>query len=220
MRANEIFSQTELDEGKIGDTIKTAMVTGALAISGANAYDEVKSKLITPEIQQIEVSPTVEQPAVQDSAAQAAQSAREEALYVMALTMWGEAREHGQQGMRAVGHVIVNRAKANRPMFGEGIRGVALKRKQFSCWNKGDPNREAMGNIASLPEGSPDHRRWEQAKRIAQEILTGRDRDPTGGALFYHTIDVEPSWARGIEPIKMVADHVFYRDFAHADDQG
>lgn len=215
MRAYEIFP-SEIQEGKLGDTLKTAVMTGALAISGVNAYDEVKSKLASPSQIQSDSLPEIE---IEPPTA-AERKREQEALYVMALTMWGEARRHGQQGMRAIGHVILNRARANRPMFGNGIVGVALKRKQFSCWNKGDPNRQAMQNIASLPEGSPDHRRWEEAKKIAREIITGQSHDPTGGALFYHTLDVDPAWAQGIEPIKMVADHVFYRDFARTKDQG
>lgn len=216
MRAHEIIIQP-VDEGKIGDTLKTAAVAGALAFSGTNAYDEVKAKLTPLQIQQ---DTSAEPPAEEQPTESEVSKEHEEALYIMALTMWGEARAHGHKGMRAVGHVILNRAKADRPMFGKGIRGVALKRRQFSCWNKGDPNREAMRNIGSLPEGSPDHRRWEEAKKLASDILTGKDRDITGGALFYHTTDVDPAWATGIEPIRTVADHVFYRDFAKADELG
>lgn len=101
-------------------------------------------------------------------------------------------------------------------MFGHGIMGVSLKRKQFSCWNKNDANRAKMQEISQLPEGHPDKVRWEQAKKLAERIVSGEDSDPTNGALFYHTTDVNPVWAKGVKPTGQYANHVFYDDFARA----
>jgi spore germination cell wall hydrolase CwlJ-like protein len=82
---------------------------------------------------------------------------------------------------------------------------------QFSAWNHGDPNRAAMLNIADLRSGSRDHRLWLDAKRIAADILGGRSADPTGGALFYHTADVQPAWSRGVLPVAQIGGHLFFR---------
>jgi len=72
---------------------------------------------------------------------------------VLAQTMWGEARSHGPLGMLAVGSVIKNRAESDRGLtFGHGIKGVALKSKQFSCWNPGDPNREKMKEMREIDQ--------------------------------------------------------------------
>lgn len=155
---------------------------------------------------------------------------------VLAQTIWGEARSHGEAGMRAVGHVIKNRAEAKRPrLFGSGIIGVATKDWQFSCWNRNDPNRERMEKMVELdkqirmavsPDGSPfeewyekflktgegrEYKAWLEAKRIARGILAGRSSDPTEGALFYHTTDVTPKWSRAMEPSGQINNHIFYK---------
>ena len=127
----------------------------------------------------------------------------------MALTMWGEARGVGEEGMRAVGHVIDNRRRAG--MHGDYVTDTVSSAFQFSCWNPDDPNRAAMMNVDSLANGSRDHRHWLVARRIADEIMAGRSLDPTGGALFYHSVDVAPRWSEGIAPVRQIGGHVFFR---------
>jgi len=130
----------------------------------------------------------------------------------MALTMWGEARNQGEEGMRAVGHVIANRRAAKT--HGTYVTDTVSAAWQFSCWNKNDPNRAMMLAIEDLPEGGAAHRQWLAAKRIAAEVLAGRSADPTGGALFYHTTAVHPAWSRGITPVTQIGDHLFFRTAA------
>ena len=127
----------------------------------------------------------------------------------MALTMWGEARGEGEEGMRAVGHVIRNRWLAER--YGAYVTDTVSQAYQFSCWNAGDPNRAAMLRIDELPADSDGHRQWQTAKRLSNEILAGRSSDPTGGALFYHTSAVQPAWSRGVMPVARIGDHLFFR---------
>ncbi|HEY0044366.1 MAG TPA: cell wall hydrolase [Allosphingosinicella sp.] len=127
----------------------------------------------------------------------------------MALTMWGEARNQGEEGMRAVGHVIANRRAAKT--HGTYVTDTVSAAWQFSCWNKNDPNRALMLAIEDLPEGGAAHRQWLAAKRIAAEILAGRSADPTGGALFYHTTAVSPAWSRGEVPVTQIGSHLFFR---------
>jgi spore germination cell wall hydrolase CwlJ-like protein len=126
----------------------------------------------------------------------------------MALTMWGEARNQGEEGMRAVGHVIANRRAAKT--HGTYVTDTVSAAWQFSCWNKTDPNRAMMLAIEDLPEGGAAHRQWLAAKRIAAEVLAGRSADPTGGALFYHTTAVTPVWSRGVAPVTQIGDHLFF----------
>lgn len=156
---------------------------------------------------------------------------KQEAM-VLAQTIWGEARSHGEDGMRAVGHVVVNRAQSGKPrLFGDGVVGAAKKNKQFSCWNPGDPNRDRMKYMAELdlkikrgelPTDQPmdvwiksgegqEYAAWLNAKRIARSILAGKSNDPTQGALFYHTTAVHPSWSTRMAPTGQIANHIFYR---------
>jgi len=128
----------------------------------------------------------------------------------MALTLWGEARGQGEEAMRAVGHVIDNRRRASGsdPDF---VTDTVSEAFQFSCWNPGDPNREAMLTVDALPPEGHDHLMWLAARRIADEILAGRSQDPTGGALFYHSDAVAPSWSQGLLPVFRIGRHLFFR---------
>jgi spore germination cell wall hydrolase CwlJ-like protein len=127
----------------------------------------------------------------------------------MALTMWGEARNGGEEAMRAVGHVIDNRRRSGA--HGAYATETVSEAWQFSCWNKGDPNYRAMLDIDGVRPGSRDHAMWTAARRIADEILSGRSSDPTGGALFYHTAAVSPRWSAGLAPDRVIGGHLFFR---------
>ena len=133
-------------------------------------------------------------------------------LRLLAATMWGEARSEGEDGMRAVGHVMVNRIG---PRFGETLSTVILSPRQFSVWNRGDPNRRFVVNFVANPEpytSGENAAAWEAAQRIAREVLSGQSVDPTGGALFYHTRAVRPRWAPHGVGRQTIGQHIFYAD--------
>ncbi|GAM96544.1 hypothetical protein U91I_00163 [alpha proteobacterium U9-1i] len=128
---------------------------------------------------------------------------------LLAATMWAEARSEGEDGMRAVGHVMVNRVGDR---FGEDLRTVILAPKQFSAWNRGDPNRPLAMNPDRYATGGESLETWQAAQRIALEVLTKTSVDPTEGALFYHTRAIRPSWSRHGQGRQVIGAHVFYRD--------
>eukprot|EP00611_Tribonema_gayanum_P018572 TRINITY_DN31704_c0_g1_i1.p1 TRINITY_DN31704_c0_g1~~TRINITY_DN31704_c0_g1_i1.p1 ORF type:complete len:214 (-),score=19.40 TRINITY_DN31704_c0_g1_i1:52-693(-) len=111
--------------------------------------------------------------------------------------------------MRAVAHVMVNRIGDR---FGEDLATVILSPKQFSVWNRGDPNRRTVMNLARDPSRVATDPEWAAADRIAREVLSGQSVDPTSGALFYHTRAVRPRWARIGEGRQVIGQHIFYSD--------
>lgn len=128
---------------------------------------------------------------------------------LLAATVWGEARSQGEDGMRAVAHVMVNRVGQR---FGEDLATVILSPAQFSVWNRGDPNRRLVQNLARDPSRIATDAEWATAERIAREVLSGQSVDPTGGALFYHTRAVRPRWARVGQGRQTIGAHIFYAD--------
>jgi N-acetylmuramoyl-L-alanine amidase len=128
---------------------------------------------------------------------------------LLAATVWGEARSEGEDGMRAVAHVMVNRIGDR---FGENLATVILSPKQFSVWNRGDPNRRIVTRLARDPSDVSADAQWITADRIAREVLSGQSVDPTGGALFYHTRAVRPRWARVGQGRQVIGQHIFYAD--------
>lgn len=134
----------------------------------------------------------------------------EDEVRLLAATVWGEARSEGEHGMRAVAHVMVNRIGER---FGEDLATVILAPKQFSVWNRGDPNRRLVLGLVRDPDRYvTDAAQWEAAQRIAREVLSGQSVDPTGGALFYHTRAVRPRWARYGVGRQTIGAHIFYAD--------
>lgn len=135
----------------------------------------------------------------------------EEEVRLLAATAFGEARSEGEGGMRAVAHVMVNRIG---PRFGEDLATVILSPKQFSVWNRGDPNRRMVQNLASNPAryNGGAEAEWEIAQRVAREVLSGQSVDPTNGALFYHTSAIRPRWSRIGQGRHVIGAHVFYAD--------
>jgi N-acetylmuramoyl-L-alanine amidase len=131
---------------------------------------------------------------------------------LLAATVWGEARSESEDGMRAVAHVMVNRIGSR---FGEDLATVILSPKQFSVWNRGDPNRRHVTNFVADPDRAGDPQ-WETAQRIAREVLSGQSVDPTEGALFYHTRAIRPRWSRQGVGRQVIGQHVFYADVPDA----
>jgi spore germination cell wall hydrolase CwlJ-like protein len=134
---------------------------------------------------------------------------------LLAATVWGEARSESEDGMRAVAHVMVNRIGSR---FGEDLATVILSPKQFSVWNRGDPNRRLVTNFVANPERytSANDPQWETAQLIAREVLSGQSVDPTEGALFYHTRAIRPRWSRQGVGRQVIGQHVFYADVPDA----
>ena len=214
MRLSEFITEQELDE----DWKKTVGAIGAAGALAMGAHNMMQPKT-SPEVKPAVTAP-VENPDVR----------------ILAQTIWGEARNGGPTGMLAVGNVINNRAEdvENSRLFGSGIRGVALKPKQFSCWNEGDPNRDRLGEILQYdkliklgksPDGTDfsewytkfkntgdylDYKSWLLAKDIAKKIVSGTAPDPTNGAVYYHTTDVKPVWRKKLDKVAQFGNHVFY----------
>jgi spore germination cell wall hydrolase CwlJ-like protein len=128
---------------------------------------------------------------------------------LLAATTWGEARSEGEDGMRAVAHVMVNRVGDR---FGSDLTRVIRAPKQFSAWNLGDPNRPLVQNPERYATGGVALETWETAQRVAREVLCGQSIDPTHGALFYHTRAIRPWWSRYGQGRQEIGAHVFYAD--------
>lgn len=104
-----------------------------------------------------------------------------ENLEELARTIYGEARGDGEEGMRAVAHVIQNRINhPNKKLFGEGVRGVTRQPNQFSLWNnlKSDTAKNAL-------KATEKDELYKSALKIAGEVLEGKSESPVGSSLYY-----------------------------------
>ena len=136
-------------------------------------------------------------------------------LQILARTLFGEARGEGDEGLEAVACVIINRFKAKKWFTGyEMLNGkkvpsmaqTCLKKAQFSCWNKNDPNYKLLCQKTITAYG------FQKCLQVAHKALTGQLTDFTNGALFYHTKQIKPQWAVGKTPCYVAGNHLFYND--------
>ena len=67
-------------------------------------------------------------------------------IWIFAKTIWAEARGEPLDGQIAVANVILNRAQQGG-WWGDDVVKVCRKPKQFSYWNKSDPNRAKMDGL-------------------------------------------------------------------------
>ena len=145
----------------------------------------------------------------------------------LARTLYGEARGELFGGRVAVACVIRNRVEKGG-WFGTDFRSVCLKPWQFSCWNRGDPNRAVIEAVTA------DDAVFAECLEIARQILGGnrghgvpptqeaggappaapRLPDITFGARHYHTdaMGFPASWGERRQPVIKIGAHLFYND--------
>lgn len=126
-----------------------------------------------------------------------------EAVVCLALNIYHEARGEPREGQVAVAHVVLNRKV--HPDFPSTVCSVVVQggearhRCQFSWYCDGRSDRPL------------ERTAWERAKAVALSVLIEED-DPTGGAVYYHSLDVQPAWASRFTVTATIGRHIFYRD--------
>lgn len=151
--------------------------------------------------------------------------------YVVALTLWAEARAEFSGGRwrtapiesrAAVGAVIANRVKAPK-RFGENFKDVCLKPNAFSCWQHsgGADNFKALMLRAEAFIARGDaapHLALDKILReclaLADGFIQGSFTDRVGGATHYYADWIAaPAWtAPPAELTAKVGGHLFYRN--------
>lgn len=124
---------------------------------------------------------------------------------IAARTLWAEARGEPMDGIRAVAHTFWNRVRDGRKFLGNGtLASVCLLRKQFSCWNHDDPQRDRMAVLSD-----------EDVKPFLDVVQKAQyGVDPTGGALYYFSDSMRepPSWAAKMKFLCKIGHHSFFTD--------
>ena len=108
-----------------------------------------------------------------------------------------EARGEGTKGQIAVAHVILNRMKDSR--WPDKIIDVIHQPHQFSYLK--DKHKQSK----------PTADDWIVSRNIAYGVISGTISNPVGEATHYHTTRVKPRWAKKLEPVAKIGQHIFYR---------
>ena len=111
-------------------------------------------------------------------------------LYLLAKTIYAEARGESYTGQVAVGAVILNRVASSK--FPNTISGVVYQKHAFTAVSDGQINL------------SPD----QTAMNAAQDAMNGWD--PTYGCIYYYNPAVATSsWIFGRQTVTTIGKHVF-----------
>ena len=130
---------------------------------------------------------------------------RENDVLLFGRLIYGEARGQPVAERIAVAHVVRNRTL--RPgWWGKSLKEVCLCRKQFSCFNQGDPN------FPRLIDVKLDDPIFLECAGISGIVAAGALPDPTDGATHYHSRDVVPYWIQRMECVHQTKHFKFYRE--------
>ena len=103
-----------------------------------------------------------------------------------------EAKGESDKGMLAVIHTTLNRVKDNR--FPKTVCGVVYQKSQYS-WTKYNPKVKEQEQYA-------------RAERLAKEVIDGKHKDNTKGALYFNSLHRKPS---GTVCTVRIGGHSFYK---------
>ncbi|MDG2473787.1 MAG: cell wall hydrolase, partial [Paracoccaceae bacterium] len=66
-------------------------------------------------------------------------------------------------------------------------------------------------NCDGKPEFVNDSKSYKRILKLANMFYSGTARLLTGGATFYHTKDVNPSWTSKLKKTRQIGGHIFYK---------
>jgi spore germination cell wall hydrolase CwlJ-like protein len=126
----------------------------------------------------------------------------DDAITCLARTIYWEARNSSAAVMEAVASVVMNRL--GHEGFPSTICGIVKEGQekhacQFSWW------------CSRRPDSAQDEKSYAVAKEIARKALNREIKDPTNGALYFHSKGSNPHWAKDYVRTAAIGDMDFYK---------
>lgn len=115
--------------------------------------------------------------------------------------LYFESRGENLEGQFAVAEVILNRVDSVR--YPSTVCGVVEQGNSKSC--------QFSYSCDGKTEAMKDEVAAEIAGRIARVMIDGAPRQLTGGATYFHTRSVRPSWSHKFPQTASIGAHLFYR---------
>lgn len=113
----------------------------------------------------------------------------------LAKNIYHEARGEGIQGQVAVAQVTINRTQSGK--FQNTICKTVYAPSQFS-WTLDKRKRVR------------DSKAWKASVAVATAVLSNTVVLPKFNALFFHTKQVKPRWAKHKQVVAVINNHIFY----------
>lgn len=131
----------------------------------------------------------------------------------LAKNIYFESANQPDAGRVAVAQVVLNRVEDLQ--FPNSICEVVYQAKTRTNW-KGEEvpilNKCQFSWFCDGKSDEPtDSITWMQSIRIADQVMFDLNFDLTEGALYYHTIQIDPYWNDYLTPTVIINDHIFYK---------
>ena len=124
----------------------------------------------------------------------------------LALNVYYESRGEPRAGQHAVAKVTLNRVASSR--YPSTICDVVYE-QNWSKYLKRYVGAFSWTELDEVPK--PRGASWSLAWRIAETVYEQKDKKLLHGALFFHTKNILPHWARKKKPVAKIGQHIFYR---------
>lgn len=139
-----------------------------------------------------------------------------EEVFCLAQNVYHEARGEDLSGQMAVAHVTMNRVKSKK--FPNTVCEVVYQTRYSKWWldrGKKVPVRHKC-QFSWYCDGKSDGiRDWDSFDAIlasSREVILGRHKDNTNGAVYYHADHVKPSWSNYMRVSAVYDNHIFYNE--------
>lgn len=130
--------------------------------------------------------------------------------YCLALNIYFEARGSTLADRAAVANVVINRVNDRR--YPDTICGVVKQGRRGSDGNMLMHQCQFSWYCDGKSDVPTDIDMWVGSQMLAwQMIEDGKYRGLTEGATHYHATYVNPRWARELQLIGRIGEHIFYR---------
>lgn len=128
----------------------------------------------------------------------------EAALLCLAQAIYYEARSEPVLGQYAVAGVVLNRV--DDPRYEDTVCEVVAE-----DWGPERWDCQFSYMCDGKPEIMADPEARDLAMLIAKLMLVHEQKlDIVGDAVFYHTTDIKPDWAKELPVIAVIGNHIFY----------
>lgn len=126
-------------------------------------------------------------------------------LVCLALNDYWESRGEPLEGRLAVAQVVLNRVMDTR--FPDNLCDVVMQHHR-------QPVCQFSWACDGRPDDPTDETAWRESLILASAVLDRQSglQDQSGGAKWFHSTHVKPSWSNRFEVSRRIARHVFYRD--------
>ena len=133
-----------------------------------------------------------------------------EAITCLALNIYFESRNQPIEGQVAVSQVVLERVKSKK--YPNTVCEVVFQGPTYS-WSVNYPIRDRCQfswYCDGLSDKPKDEIAWLNSLEVAEKVYYGLT-DTVKGATHYHSVKVDPWWAKYKVKIKQIGDHIFYK---------